>query len=596
MNTTNTDGYTNKIRQPIVSVLGHVDHGKTSLLDNIRGTSVVSRESGKITQHIGATEVPIDVVSDLCGGKINRSIIKIPGILFIDTPGHHSFATLRSRGGALADMAILVVDINEGIKPQTIESLNLFKKYKTPFIIAANKIDRIDGWKSSKWSFFAENILKQRREVKDKFEDIIYNFIGELYGYGFPAERYDKITDFTKNIAVVPTSAKTGEGIPDILMTLIGLSQKYLENRLEFDKDIVEGTVLELKELKGLGTALDVILYNGVLKSRHKLVLTGKDEVVVTGIKAILKPKALDEIRDPKENFENVHEQTAAVGIRIIPQESEGIIVGGIFRAVDENKVEDAISYVRRASKINIDLAKFGVIIKADAIGSLEAMAYELKNADIPIFKADVGDITKRDLIDAATMENPLYKTVMGFNVKIHPEAEEELEAMKDTGIKVISSDIVYKIIEDYQEWEEMKKNDMEKDFRSLLTFPGKFKILPNHIFRMSRPAVVGVRILGGRIRVGQRVLRNDGKTLGYIKSIKTKDTNHVEANMGDEVAVAITDMVIGRNAREEDILFIDISEKDASELKKYELTFEEKEILEEVAKIKRKDKPFWGM
>ena len=135
------------IRQPIVSVLGHVDHGKTTLLDYIRGSAVTAREAGAITQHIGATEVPIDVIHELCGKLLGGKKFHVPGLLFIDTPGHHAFTTLRSRGGALADLAVLVVDINDGLMPQSIEAINILKNYRTPFVVAVNKIDTIQGWK-----------------------------------------------------------------------------------------------------------------------------------------------------------------------------------------------------------------------------------------------------------------------------------------------------------------------------------------------------------------------------------------------------------------------------------------------------------------
>jgi translation initiation factor 5B len=161
------------IRQPIVSVLGHVDHGKTSLLDYIRGSTVAAREAGAITQHIGATEVPINAIYNVCGELLKGKKFTLPGLLFIDTPGHHAFTTLRIRGGSLADIAILIVDINEGFKPQTYESLRILKQYKTPFIVVANKIDAISGWQ--KTDGIAKNrINNQRVNVKNIFEEKIY--------------------------------------------------------------------------------------------------------------------------------------------------------------------------------------------------------------------------------------------------------------------------------------------------------------------------------------------------------------------------------------------------------------------------------------
>src|SRR3990172_2107719 len=154
------------IRQPIVSVLGHVEHGKSSLLDQIRGTSVVAREAGGITQHIGATEVPIEAIRSICGDLMAGKSFKIPGLLFIDTPGHVAFTTLRARGGALADLAVLVVDLNEGFRPQTVESINILKRFKTPFIVAANKMDKISGWNPQAGKPFILSYPEQAEHVK----------------------------------------------------------------------------------------------------------------------------------------------------------------------------------------------------------------------------------------------------------------------------------------------------------------------------------------------------------------------------------------------------------------------------------------------
>jgi len=153
------------LRQPIITVLGHVDHGKTTLLDKIRKTAIAAKEAGGITQAIGTTEIPTNVIKTLCGKLLERFKIKliISGLLFIDTPGHEAFTTLRKRGGSIADLAILVIDINEGIMPQTIESLEILKVSRIPFIIALNKIDRIKGWTSAKEICCFSNIRKNRR-------------------------------------------------------------------------------------------------------------------------------------------------------------------------------------------------------------------------------------------------------------------------------------------------------------------------------------------------------------------------------------------------------------------------------------------------
>src|SRR3989338_4471984 len=280
------------LRQPIIVAMGNVDAGKTQLLDTIRGTAIVDSEPGKITQSIGCSQIPIDVVKKISGTLLQKAKIeiRIPGFLIIDSPGHAAFTNLRKRGGNLADIAILVVEINEGIKLQTIECIEILKTYKTPFILAANKIDLISGWKSSQGSLI-ENINKQQENVKNLLDKKIYELVGKLSEFGFDSERFDRVEDYTKQIAIVPTSAKTGEGIAELLMVLAGLAQKYLEKCLKCDvAGNAKGTILEVKEEKGLGITLDTIIYDGSLKVNDYLVIGGIDGPIVVKIRALLEP------------------------------------------------------------------------------------------------------------------------------------------------------------------------------------------------------------------------------------------------------------------------------------------------------------------
>jgi len=476
------------IRQPIVGVLGHVDHGKTSLLDYIRGSTVVSREAGAITQHIGATEVPVDAIYKVCGELMAKQKLSIPGLLFIDTPGHHSFTTLRSRGGNLADMAILVIDINEGLKPQTIESINILKRAKTPFVVALNKIDLTPGWRVHKDEPFLKTLQKQNEQVKDLVEEKLYNIVGRLYEHGFSADRYDKISDFQKNMALVPMSAKTGEGVADILMVLVGLAQKFLEEELWTDESGPgEGTILEIKEEKGLGPTMDFILYKGTVNRGDTIVLEAKGKPKVTKVKAILKPKPMDEIRDPRERFDTVNTITAAAGVKIVAQDITDVIAGGLLRVANEN-TDCVVEEVCSESDLCIDTNENGLIFKADAIGSLEGLAFEAKANDILIKKAEVGDISRRDIMEASANSDPLKRVVFGFNVKVLPDAKEEL---LDVDVNVILGDIVYKLIEDHQEWLANKKKELEVDSRKEVVYPGKILLLPDCVFRVSKPAIV---------------------------------------------------------------------------------------------------------
>lgn len=581
-----------QLRQPIVSVLGHVDHGKTSFLDYIRSSRVAEREAGRITQHIGATEVPREEIHDICCHLLAGKELSIPGLLFIDTPGHNAFTTLRARGGALADLAILVVDINEGLKPQTIESIHLLKSYKTPFVIAANKIDLIWGYKSVKKPFIM-NFQKQGPRVQERFDELFYKLVGNLTTEGINSDRYDHVIDFMRTFGIVPISAKTGEGIEDLLMVLGGLAQRFLDEEL-IQEDVEapgEATVLEVKEEKGLGKTLDIILFKGKLRRDDTIVIGGR-EVTTTRVKAILKPKAMDEIRDPREKFRRMEEVHAATGVKIIAQNLDNVVSGASLKVVDQD-IDSVVEKIKEESRAHVETDEEGIMIKADAIGSLEALAMELKNEGVKIKSAEIGDISRKDIITCSTKPDPLNRVLLGFNVKLLPDALEEREC---SDLQVVTNNIIYKIVEDYVEWQRMKKKELEAGSRLEIIYPAKFLFLPNHTFRINKPAVVGVRILAGKLRPGMRILRLDGKVFGRIKSIRSGDENLKEAIMGAEVALAIEGAQVGRQFKEEDVLYADIPAFDAKKLKEINLSMEEQETLQEIMKIKRKTENFWGM
>ena len=581
------------IRQPVVSVLGHVDHGKTKLLDRIRGTSVQAREAGAITQHIGATEVPIDHIYKVCGKLIGNKKFDVPGLLFIDTPGHHSFITLRARGGSLADIAVLVIDIREGLMPQTIESIKILRQYKTPFIIALNKVDTIQGWVCEEGRPFVLSERVQQAHTQEAFNEKLYAIIGDLSNEGIYADRYDRIDDFTKTVALVPISAKEGEGIPDLLLMLIGLAQKFLEQQLAKEEGPGRGTILEIKEEKGLGKTLDMILYSGVLKQGDTVALGTRGAPIVTKIKAILKPRPLDEIMDPRDKFERVKELHAAAGVKISCQNMEGVIAGAPLRVV-RNERDPAIAEMTEEASIKIELQDDGVYIKADAIGSLEALAFEAKAAGIPIRRYGMGEITRRDILETDALRgDPLNKIILAFNVKTSKEAEAALE---DSGLRIFSNDVVYRLIEEYQEWLDESKRQTDTDKRSEFPFPAKFTIMPNCVFHATKPAIVGIRVLAGRLRPGLRLIGDDGRSLGRIRSLRDGEDVVKEAKQGDEVACAIDDITIGRQAKEEDLIYVDILESSIREFQKLDLNEDEKMTLEEVIDIKRKEDKFWGM
>jgi len=584
-----TSSYT---RQPIVSILGHVDHGKTSLLDFIRGTAVVSRESGAITQHIGATEVPIDVIHTVCGELLKNKKFSLPGLLFIDTPGHHAFTTLRSRGGSLADLAVLIVDVTEGFRPQTHESINILKQYKTPFVIAANKVDKISGWQKNPGNA-QTRIESQRVPIKNLFEEKLYDLIGIVYDKGFKSDLYTNVKDFKKSIPIVPISAKTGEGIPELLMLLVGLAQRFLEEQLTTESSAGKGTVLEVKETVGLGTTVDAIIYSGIVSKNDTLIFGTQDEPLVTKIKALLKPKPLDEIRDPRERFDNINDVHAACGIKISAPNLDQVVPGAPLRVAQED-IKEVIQEIKEQSKVNIELDKDGIFIKADTIGSLEALVKESRDKGIQIRKAEIGNISKRDIVEIDAYTNPLEKVLFAFNVKILPEAKEELTS---SDVTIFHEDVIYTIMENYDLWIDKKKSELDRERRQDFMHPGMVKFLPEYVFRVSHPAVIGVRVIAGRIKDGIKLMREDGKVIGSIRGIQSENKSIDEAMQGQEVAISIEGVTVGRQIKGEDILYTSIPESDAKKLKEMDvLNIDEKDVLDKIIEIKRKESKFWGM
>jgi translation initiation factor 5B len=576
------------IRQPIITVLGHVDHGKTLLLDRIRGTSVAEREPGRITQHIGATEVPIETIRKISGTLIERFKfeLSIPGLLFIDTPGHEAFSNLRRRGGNVSDLAVLVVDITQGIQPQTVEAINILKEFKTPFIVAANKIDKLKEWDSRAGSFL-DNLTNQSEEAKTRIDEKLYELVGELYRLGFASERFDRCKDFTKQIPIVPCSAMTGEGIPEILVLLAGLSQKYLGENLKVTPgEKARGTVLEVREEEGIGSTVDVILYKGVLRVGQRIGLIGRHGVIDTKIRCLLKPMPLQEIRDTKKKFVHVKEAVAACGIKIGAPKLEDAIAGSsLLEITSEADIEELKTEV---SEIKVE-GECGVIVKADTLGTLEALCGLLKKEQIPIFRADVGSVTKKDVVEAASMKetNPLLAVIFAFNVRIEPSAE-EMEGLCD--VKVFMGNVIYKLIEDYQLWYKQELERIKEEQLQRLVLPAKLKVLPNYIFRRSHPAIVGVRIMTGKIRPNIKLVSSKGKLAGTLQSIQSKGKTIDKAEAGEEVAISIDKAVVGRSFKEDDTLYSYIPTKQLKRVEQLEeLSNEERELLKKISELSKK-------
>ncbi len=589
-----------KIRSPIVSVLGHVDHGKTTLLDYIRGSTIADKEAGGITQHIGATEIPNDTIEEICGNFISRLTIKdlIPGLFFIDTPGHAAFTSLRKRGGALADLAVLIVDINDGFKPQTFEALNILKMYKTPFIVVANKIDMIFGWETHEGVSFKESFEQQAQSVKQDLDTKVYEIVGTLHKEGFQSERFDRVSNFASQISIIPISARSGEGIIEVLAMLLGLAQEYLTEQLEINEDApAKGTVLEIKEETGLGLTIDSIIYDGVLRTNDEIaVMTSSNEVLTTKIRSILRPLPLEEMRDSKKKFQKFDEVVAAAGIKIAAPNLDDVVSGSPLRVLsDDEDVEEEL--LKELEDITISTEDEGILVKADTLGSLEAIVKLLKELDIPIREANIGDVNRRDIINSsiALNENDAHGAIIAFNVDVHPNS---LDDLNNSDVKLFKGDVIYQIIEDYEFWIDEIEKAKKKAFYNAIIKPAKFMALPKLVFRQSKPAIVGIESISGTIKQGQTLINKNGEYVGVIASMEDKGETLPDISRGQRVAMAIKDAIVGKHFDEGDELYVDIPEKHYKFIErefKDKLTEDEFETLYEFLEIKRKQDPDWG-
>jgi len=588
-------------RQPIACVLGHIDTGKTLLLDHIRKSSVQAREAGGITQHIGASFFPVKTLTKMCGPLLKelRKKVQIPGLLIIDTPGHEAFANLRKRGGAVADIAILVIDILKGFEAQTYECIDILKARKTPFLVAANKIDRLPGWKSKPDESFSASYRDQDSYVRQDLDERLYAIMGTFSRLDFRTDRFDKITDFTRTIAIVPTSAKTGEGIPELLAVLIGLTQQYLRPSLRVTKGPAKGTVLEVKEEPGLGITINAIIYDGVLQKGDTIVVGAKEKPIVTNVRAVLLPKPLDEIRDPRDNFSSVNVVSAAAGIKIAAPNLEEALAGApLYVVPSEDRLEEYVKSVsEEVEKIRITTDVDGVVLKTDALGSLEAIAESLRRNNVPIRLADVGDVSKRDVTEAVAVRGhePFYGVVLAFNVKTLPDAEEEA---KNRGVPIFQHNIIYHLIDDYLQWVKSEKEAQLKEEFDKLIKPGKIKLLPGYVFRRAKPAIVGVEVLAGQIKPKYTLVKEDGQDVGEIMQIQDRGQAVSEASVGMQVAVSLNKPVVGRHIHENDVLHVKVPEEQAKTLlTKFQdrLSPQELGALNEFVETMRRKSPFWA-
>lgn len=591
-----------KLRQPVVVVLGHVDSGKTSLLDKIRGTAVQSREEGGITQHIGASYFPIETIKEITGklfDKLSKSENLVPGLLVIDTPGHEVFANLRMRGGSAADIAIVVVDVNKGLEAQTIESLDILKNRKVPFVIALNKIDQISGWKKNNSILIAEQLKIQDPTILAYLDEKVYNVVGALSRIGFSSEAFWRVKDFTKELAIVPVSAITGTGVPELLAVLVGLTQQYMSKRLERHETETKGIVLEVNDEVGLGPSANIILLDGTLKHGDRIVVGKRDNVTSTKIKALLLPKPLDEMRDPRDKFRHVDKVIAAAGLKITSPDLDGVLAGSPLYVVNNLEDEERLkaNIETEIKSVIIQTESNGIILRCDTIGSIEAITELLKKENIPVRSADLGNITRRDILSAsAVREKDRYVgVVLGFNVKVLEEAEKEAYERR---IKIFNEKIIYNLVRNYSEWVTYERVHEDSIIFNEIPPICKIQFLKGYVFRRNNPAVFGAEILIGKLRQKISVMNEKGKKIGVIHQIQNEGKNLEVADKGTQVALSIKGPTIGRQINEGDIFYTDLNSKQAKFLLERfsnRLNEEEQEAFNFILSKRRETDPAFG-
>lgn len=592
-----------KLRQPVLVVLGHVDSGKTSLLDTIRGTGVQAREAGGITQHIGASFFPIDTIKQLTGPlyeKLAKSESPVPGLLVIDTPGHEVFANLRSRGGSAADIAIVVIDANKGFEQQTFESVEILKRRKVPYVVALNKVDMITGWRRINSPYVTEQAKAQDSSVTTMLDERIYNVVGSLSKLGYNSEGFWRVKDFTKEVAIVPVSAAKNIGIPELLAVVVGLSQQFMAKRLERREGPARGIILEIKEEIGLGPSANLVLIDGILRVGNNIIVAKRDRAVVTRIKALLLPKPLDEMRDPRDKFKPVAEVVSAAGVKITSPDLEGVLAGSPLYVLENKEEETRLRPIVEdeiKNTIVADNDTQGVILLCDTIGSLEAIRDMLGKAEIPIQKADIGHITRRDVLAASAVKekNRYLGVILGFNVKILEEANREAQ---ERGIQVFSERVIYNLVRNYTDWVSYQREHEDSILFNEIPPICRFQFMKGFVFRRNFPAVFGAEIQIGKLRQKVEVINEVGKRIGIIHQIQENGKPIDEATQGEQVAVSIKEISVGRHINEGDIFYTNLKSKEAKLLLERfsaRLTPDEKSLLDKIIEMKRRVDPSYA-
>ncbi|KAF4131327.1 Elongation factor Tu domain 4 [Phytophthora infestans] len=586
------------LRSPICCIMGHVDTGKTKLLDNIRKTKVQDAEAGGITQQIGATFFPVEAIKQKTArlAETMKLEYRLPGLLVIDTPGHESFTNLRTRGSSLCDIAILVVDIMHGLEPQTLESLRLLRQKKAPFVVALNKIDRCYGWKTMPDMPVQEALKHQNEHVIREFEDRMKAIIVEFAEQKLNAEVYWRNKDLAHTVSLIPTSAISGEGVADLLMMLTRLTQERMAKSLAF-VDILQCTVLEVKVIEGLGTTIDTILVNGTLEEGATIVVCTLDGPVVTTIRSLLTPHPMKEIR-VKGEYLHHQKMKAAMGVKICAQGLEKAVAGTQIYVVgpddDVEELKDSVMSDLTGILDSVKATRRGVMVQASTLGALEALLEFLRTCDppIPVSCVNIGPVHKKDVMRASVQleHQPEFATILAFDVKVHSDAT---ELATELGVRIFTADIIYHLFDQFTAYMDNFRMARREEFAEVAVFPCVLKILPNCVFNKKDPIILGVDVEEGILKIGTPLVVPSaaGFLVGKVGSIEREHKEVDRAKKGASVAVRIDNegsVMYGRHFDHKDKLVSRLTRQSIDALKENFREDLQKEDWQLVIKLKK--------
>ncbi|XP_053273047.1 eukaryotic translation initiation factor 5B [Pleuronectes platessa] len=570
-----------RLRAPVVCVLGHVDTGKTKILDKLRNTNVQDGEAGGITQQIGATNVPKETIEEQTRMVKNfeKEGIRIPGMLIIDTPGHESFSNLRNRGSSLCDIAILVVDIMHGLEPQTLESINLLKEKKCPFIVALNKVDRLYDWKKSPETDVVTTLKKQKKNTKDEFDERAKAVIVEFAQQGLNAALFYENKDPRTFVSMVPTSAHSGDGMGNLIALLVELTQTMLARRLAHC-DELRAQVMEVKALPGMGTTIDVILINGQLREGQTIIVPGVEGPIITQIRGLLLPPPLKELR-VKNQYEKHKEVSTSQGVKILGKDLEKTLAGlSLLVAHKDDEIpvlRDELVRELKQTLSSIKLEEKGVYVQASTLGSLEALLEYLRTSKVPYAGINIGPVHKKDVMRASAMleHDTQYAVILAFDVKVERDSQEMADSL---GVRIFWAEIIYHLFDAFTKYREDYKKAKQEEFKHVAVFPVKIRILPQFIFNSRDPIVMGVMVEAGVLKQGTPIcVPSKGFVdIGIVTSIEMNHKSVDTAKKGQEICIKIEPIpgespkMFGRHFEATDMLVSKITRASIDALKNW--------------------------